>query len=102
MTIRAHDVALGRLREDLLAALQRGSAGTEVEALLAWIPVIEVHLVSGKPTAAVGAGDLAELTEEGGCGGLMSRHALDFAFAVGRVVADVRGSLVPLRAHAPF
>ena len=100
MAICADNVALGRLRADLRAALQGGPAGAQIEALRGRVAVVEVHLMTGETTSAIGTWDLAERPQERGGGRLAMRDALKLALAIRRVVRDVRRPLLPLAGHA--
>jgi hypothetical protein len=102
MAVGTNDVAFRRLREDLSPALERGPAGAKVERLLSRISMIEVHLVACESTAAIGARNFAERPQEG-CRAVLPRpNSRDFALSIRSVVADIRRSLVSLRAHGPF
>jgi len=100
MAVRADDIAFGCLDQELLAILERGAALQEVERLLDRIPMVEVHLMARKSTAAIDARDLAKLPEERSRGVLSTSHPLDLARPVRRVIANVRRPLVPLGRHA--
>lgn len=99
VAVRADDVALRCLGEDLLATLESGSSRAERECLLGGISVIEVHLVACEPTSAVGARDFPELAQKRGRGFLALPHPLDLGLPIGQVVGDVLGSLVSRTAH---
>jgi hypothetical protein len=94
VAIHTNHVALRDFSQELLAALQRGPAGAQREALLTWIPVIEVHLMGHEPTTAVGTRDIPQLAEKRRRRFLTSADALDFLFAICRVVANVVRPLI--------
>lgn len=100
MAIRTDDIALGCLGKELLPILERSPALREVKRLLVRIPMVEVHLMAGKPTATVGTGDVTKLPQERSREVLPTSHPLDLARPVRRVEANVRGSLVALCGHA--
>src|SRR6266446_10244323 len=93
VAVCADDIAFRSLRKDLLAALQRGSAGAEIELLMRRISVIEVHLVASKATTTIGAWNFAKSSQEGRSRSLPKPHPFDLAFPVHRVVADICRSL---------
>lgn len=61
MAVRADHVALGCLSEDLLPALESGSAGAQIERLRPRVAMIEVHLVALETAATIGAGHTPKL-----------------------------------------
>jgi hypothetical protein len=77
VAVRADDITLCRLFEKLRATLEQRLPRTQAELLLAWVSMIEIHLMRGKPAAAIGARHLAKLTKEGGGGLLASSNAID-------------------------
>jgi hypothetical protein len=102
VAVRTDDVALRCLGQDLAPALEGGSPGAEGEALLSWISMVEVHLVTGEPAAAIGTGHFAELAEKRSGRYLARPDAIDFLLTIRRVVGDIRRALARSRAHAPF
>jgi hypothetical protein len=102
MAVRADDIALRCLGQQLGAILEGRSAAQEVEALLMRVAVVEVHLVRRKPAAAIGARNLAELSQERRRHRLAPGDALDLALAIRGVVANVGRTLVSSRSHGPL
>jgi len=102
MAIDANDVAFRSFGQDLLAVLERGATGAKVERLLARVAMIEVHLVRREPTATVMTGNSSELSQECRRRLLPAPDPLDFALAIGRVIANIRRALVARSRHSPI
>src|SRR6476661_3498493 len=100
MAVCAHDVAFRELGEQLCSILQPSAGGAQVEALLARVAVVEVHLMPGETAGTVGAGHVPKLPEELDRRELSSADPLDLAFAIRRVVGDVVVPLVWAPRHA--
>jgi hypothetical protein len=100
MAIRTDDIALGCFGQELLSILERGAALQGVERLLDRIPMVEVHLVAGESTTAIGARPFAKLSKERRGSVLATANSRDLALAIRRVIANVGGALVTPRGHA--
>jgi hypothetical protein len=61
MAVGTDDVALRCLSQDLVPVLECRATRAEREALFAWISMVEVHLMTGEPAAAIGTWHFAEL-----------------------------------------
>ena len=64
MTIRANDIALRYLSQQLISVLEQRAALEELKRLHTRIAVVEVHLVTCKSTTAIRARDLAQRPQE--------------------------------------
>jgi hypothetical protein len=102
VAVRANNIAFFCFGEDLLAALQGRSPRAEPELLGRGITMVEVHLMSGEATAAIGTGDFPKLAQEVSCRGLAASHALHFPRPIGRVIPHIRGSLIAWFGHDPL
>ena len=99
VTVRADDIAFGRLGQELCTALQGSAPSAQAELLGGWVAMVEVHLMAGEAAATVEAGNLSKLAEECRRGCLPTCDPLDLAFPVRRVVRDVGRSLVAAPGH---
>ena len=102
VAICTDDIALRRFGEQLRTTLQSGSSRQKVERLFPRNAMVEVHLMSGELTPAIGAGNLAKLPQECRGRGLSTPDALDFACPIARVVANVCRPLVTCFGHVLF
>ena len=102
MAVRADDVTLGGFLEKLATALQKSTAGAEVERFLRWIAVVEIHLMAGKSTATIGTRNVAEFPKEGRRLDLAPSNALDLLGSIRSVIAHIEGSLVAYLGHTRF
>jgi hypothetical protein len=101
MTVRADDVALRDLRFELGATLQQ-RLPSDVEQLLVWVAMIEVHRVRREPPSAVHAGNSAQIAKPLERRALPRHHSLDLFVAMDGVIGDVVWALISRLRHAPF
>lgn len=101
MAVRANDVALRDFFEQLRSILEPSASGTQIEALLAGVAVIEVHLMPGGPAATVGAGHFPKLPEELDRRELSATNPFDLKLAIRRVASDVVRPQITTFDHEP-
>ena len=100
VAVRADDIALAGLNQHPIRTPADHPGDTA--DLGRRIPMVEVHLMSGELTPAIGAGNLAKLPQECRGRGLSTPDALDFACPIARVVANVCRPLVTCFGHVLF
>jgi hypothetical protein len=100
MAIRAHDVALRRLVDQLRAALEHRLSRTQGELLLCWISMVEVHLMWLKAAAAICARHVPQVTQKRRRRILATTHSTDFLLAIRGVVANIELPLIARFGHA--
>ena len=103
VTVRAHYVALRNLCFEHGTVLQHHAAlaCAEIEKLVSWIAVIEVHHPRREASTAVHTGDATKFTQPIERCLLATRDALDLLLAMTRVIGNVVRTLVPCTGHVP-
>lgn len=95
VAVRAHDVALRDLGEELPARTKQRVRTRQTERLCLRIAMIEIHDVGREDAAAIHTRDLSELAQPRERRLLTSNDARDLRVAIARVVGEVVRTAVP-------
>ena len=102
VAVRADDVALRRLGEQRLTALEHRPAGRQHKLFFALVAMVEIHLVRLKAPTAIHARNLTKTPEEGRCLRLSPSNSLDLSVPIRCVVGHIEWALIADLGHAPF
>lgn len=89
VAVRADDVAFRDLAHEPFGRHQHGPTRRHVEALLAWVAMVKIHLVGLERSAAVLTRNVPEIAQQLDRPSLSDTNTPDLAVAVPTVIFDV-------------